>query len=365
MKKPATLLILGAVLALAACPAKDKPSEESAPAAAEQPEAKPTVGVVVPDGTKKMFAALPAEYASPDNPLTDEKIALGRMLYFDARLSKNQDVSCNSCHALDSYGVDGQPTSPGHKGQLGGRNSPTVYNAGAHVAQFWDGRAADLEEQAGGPVLNPVEMAMPDEASVLKVLNSVPGYVEAFKKAFPADKAPVTYANMTQAIGAFERKLVTPAPFDKYIQGDEGALTDAQKKGLNTFVESGCTACHNGPELGGKAYFKLGMVKPWPSESDLGRFDVTKNEADKMVFRVPTLRNVAKTGPYFHDGSVKDLDDAVQKMAVHQLGRELTSQQVAEIVSFLDSLTGELPLEYIKAPQLPPSTAKTPNPDPS
>jgi cytochrome c peroxidase len=257
------------------------------------------------------------------------------------------------------------PTSPGHKKQLGGRNSPTVYNAGGHIAQFWDGRAADLETQAKGPVLNPGEMAMPEAPAVEKVLESMPEYVAMFKKAFPNEAKPVTFNNMALAIGAFERGLVTPGRFDAFLKGDASALTEPEKQGLKTFVESGCTACHAGAGVGGHLYQKLGLVVPWPNQKDLGRFEVTKNEADKMFFRVPSLRNVAKTGPYFHDGKVATLEEAVSLMGKHQLGKTLEAGQVKQIVTFLNALTGELPTAYIKEPKLPKSSPSTPKPNPS
>ncbi len=290
---------------------------------------------------------------------------LGRKLYFDTRLSKNHDVACNSCHLLDKFGVDSKPVSPGHKKQTGDRNSPTVYNAAGHIAQFWDGRAKDVEEQAKGPVLNPVEMAMPNEAAVVNVLKSIPGYAADFKAAFPKATDPITYDNMAAAIGAFERKLVTPGRWDKFLGGDTSALTDDEKKGFMAFSAAGCVTCHSGPLVGGTMYQKLGVVSAWPSTKDQGRFKVTKNDADKMMFKVPSLRNVAKTGPYFHDGSVAKLDEAVRMMAQHQLGKTLSTSDVASIVQFLNALTGELPTAYIAKPELPPSGPKTPKPNPN
>lgn len=365
MKKGFGFSLLILALGLSSACQKSKPEKKEEAAAAQPKADAPATAVSVSDATKKMFASLPSEYPNPENALSEEKISLGRMLYYETRLSKNHDISCNSCHDLANYGVDGKPVSPGHKGQLGGRNSPTVYNAGNHIAQFWDGRAKDLEAQAKGPVTNPIEMAMPSEAQVVKTLASMPGYVEAFKKAFPKEASPITFDNMARAIGAFERKLVTPSRFDKFLGGDESALTSQEKEGLNTFVQSGCIACHMGQGVGGQGYFKLGQVKAWPDQKDLGRFEVTKNEADKMVFRAPSLRNVEKTGPYFHDGSIATLDEAIQKMGEHQLGKTLTSAEVASIASFLKSLTGELPSAYIAKPELPASTDKTPAPDPS
>ncbi|MBP6836909.1 MAG: c-type cytochrome [Kofleriaceae bacterium] len=311
------------------------------------------------------FAPLPAVMAADPAQLTDAKVDLGRMLYFETRLSRNHDLSCNSCHDLARFGVDGQPTSPGHKGQRGGRNSPTSYNAAGHLAQFWDGRAADVEAQALGPILNPIEMAAPSEAHVVAVLASIPEYVTRFTAAWPDDKAALSYQHVGDAIGAFERKLVTPGRWDRFLAGDRAALTAAEQDGLRVFVSSGCGACHGGAYVGGAMYQKVGAVKPWPSSKDLGRFEVSKNEADKYFFKVPSLRNIAETAPYFHDGSVADLPTAVRMMAEHQLGKMLTDGEVAAVVAFLRALTGDVPTAYVTAPTLPPSGKKTPKPDPS
>ncbi len=301
----------------------------------------------------KMFQPIPAVMASEKNPLTEEKIRLGRMLFYDARLSRDGKISCNDCHDLAQYGVDGKPFSDGFKGQLGSRNAPTVYNAAGHIAQFWDGRAQDVEEQAKGPVLNPVEMAMPNSESVVKVLKSIPGYVEAFKRAFPNEKDPVTYDNFGLAVGAFERKLVTESRWDKYLEGDASALTNVEKIGFNRFLQNNCQMCHSGAYVGGAMFMKLGLVKQWQDSSDLGRYQITKKEADKMVFKVPSLRNVAMTGPYFHKGSAKTLDEAVRDMAEFQVGRTLTNDDVRFIVAWLKTLTGVIPSDYIKPPALP------------
>jgi cytochrome c peroxidase len=310
-----------------------------------------------------IFKALPPVMDSAANPISDAKVALGRMLYFDARLSRGQDVSCNSCHVLSHYGVDNQPVSDGYKGQKGTRNSPTVYNAAGHFVQFWDGRATNVEEQAKGPILNPVEMAMPDEKRVRAVIDSMPEYVEAFQKAFPGEKHPVTFDNLAKAIGAFERNLVTVSRWDKFLGGDQAALSDAEKAGLNKFLDVGCQTCHNGVYVGGSMFQKLGLAKPWDNVKDPGRFSVTKQETDRMVFKVPTLRNIEKTAPYYHDGSISTLDEAVRQMADHQLARTLSKEETDSIVAFLKALTGELPAEYIKEPALPKSTDKTPQPD--
>jgi len=312
----------------------------------------------------KAFAPLPE--AMPGNePITEEKVSLGRMLYYDTRLSKSHKISCNSCHLLAEYGVDHEPTSDGHKGQKGDRNAPTVYNAAIHFAQFWDGRAPDVEEQAKGPVLNPVEMAMTSGKEVIAVLKSMPEYVDAFQKAFPNDKDPVTYDNMGKAIGAFERKLVTPARWDKFLKGDQAALTPEEKAGFNTFEASGCQTCHAGPVLGGKMFQKIGAVKPWPDTTDPGRFKVTKSEADKFMFKVPSLRNIEKTGPYFHNGKIATLKEAIAKMADYQVGKTLNDADIQSIETWMKSLTGEIPADYIKPPELPKSTSRTPKPSES
>ena len=343
------------MVVLAACSGGEAPPPPPPePVAAPAPPAEPKY--------VQMFGALPA-VPPPADEAAKAKITLGQALYYDARLSKNQDISCNSCHQLDHYGVDGQPTSPGHKGQRGGRNSPTTLNASLHLAQFWDGRAPDVEAQAKGPVTNPIEMAMKDDAAVDAMLRSIPGYEAMFQAAFPGDAAPVSFANAALAIGAFERTLVTPGPFDAYMAGDVAALTEAQQKGLDTFVASGCSTCHTGPTVGGTMYQKLGLVVPYET-ADEGRMAVTKNEADKGFFKVPSLRNVAKTGPYFHDGSVPTLAEAITKMGKHQLGKDLTPDEVASIATFLEALTGEVPASAAK-PELPPSGPKTPKPDPS
>ena len=310
----------------------------------------------------KMFAPLPAAMTSPDNPVTDAKVKLGRILYYEPRLSANQKISCNTCHPLDAYGAEASPVSTGHKSQKGNRNAPTVYNAAGHFVQFWDGRVPTIEEQAKGPITNPVEMAMPSNAAAVQVLKSMPEYGLLFQEAFPKDKDPITYNNMALAIGAFERGLVTPSRWDAFLGGDESALTDAEKSGFNTFAATGCQWCHYGPYVGGSAYQKLGVMKPWPNQRDQGRYQVTKEETDKMVFKVPSLRNIHKTGPYFHDGSVATLDQAIRDMGVHQRGTTLTDAQVKSIEAWMNSLTGQIPTNYIKPPELPKSTSQTPQP---
>jgi cytochrome c peroxidase len=336
---------------------------EEIPVSAPEPVAEPTPAEPAAPRHAALFAPLPPSMDA-GTPASPQLVDLGRMLYYETRMSKSQELSCNSCHLLDKYGVDNEPTSPGHKGQRGNRNSPTTYNAALQFVQFWDGRAPSVEEQAKGPVLNAVEMAMPDEAHVLRVLQSIPGYMDRFKAAFPGEPEPITYDHMAQAIGAFERGLVTPSRFDRYLAGDAAALSPEEQAGLDLFVSTGCVSCHSGALLGGAMYQKLGLLHPYET-ADVGRMEVTRAEADKHMFKVPQLRNIAKTGPYLHDGSVPTLEEAVRKMAHHQLGKELTDEEVHQIVLFLESLTGELPAEYIALPELPPSGPETPKADPS
>ena len=313
---------------------------------------------------KPMDGRRSLEAAAEGRTLTPERIELGRALYYDPRLSKNQDISCNSCHMLSRYGADGEPTSPGHKGQRGARNSPTSYNAAFHVAQFWDGREPDVEAQAKGPVLNPIEMAMPSPEHVVELLESIPGYAPMFRSAFPGEEDPITYDNMATAIGAFERRLVTPGRFDRFMQGEIDVLSANEADGLRLFITTGCITCHNGPAVGGAMYQKLGLVETYETK-DLGRFELTGQEADRYMFKVPSLRNTAETGPWFHDGSIRSLEEAVQIMARHQLGRVLDDAEVVKISAFLRSLTGEIDTAYIARPELPESGADTPAPDPN
>ncbi|MEO8064074.1 MAG: cytochrome-c peroxidase [Pseudomonadota bacterium] len=302
----------------------------------------------------------------PGNPATPGKVELGKMLYFDPRLSASHAISCNSCHNVGLGGVDAEETSIGHHWQRGGRNAPTVFNAVFNTAQFWDGRAKDLEAQAGGPMLNPIEMASPKE-HVSEQLAAIPGYVGAFKAAFPGEAKAVTLVNEQKAIALFEATLITPnAPFDRYLKGDATALTAQQKDGLRVFMDKGCAACHSGINVGGGMYAPFGAVENPGAEllpvNDKGRFTVTKTATDEYVFKVPTLRNIALTAPYFHTGRSWDLRQAVAVMGTSQLGAKLTSQEIDGIVTFLGSLTGEQP--KISYPILPPSVAATPRPQP-
>ncbi len=310
---------------------------------------------------KNYFKPLPKEIPAPkDNPTTPEKVELGKKLYYDPRLSLSGVISCNTCHNLATFGVDGVPTALGHKFKTGGRNSPTVLNAGFHIAQFWDGRAKTLEDQAKGPVLAHVEMAMPNPEFVVLKLKTIPGYVEEFKKVF-GGKDPLTYDNIAKAIAAFERTLVTPSRFDRFLNGDTKALTKKEKEGLKLFIDKGCASCHNGVAVGGQMFAKFGIVKPYPTP-DFGKYKVTKKEEDRYVFKVPSLRNIEMTYPYFHDGSVWDLKEAVRIMGETQLGIKLTHDEIDKIVAFLKSLTGEIPESARTMPVLPASSKDTPKP---
>ncbi len=290
-----------------------------------------------------------------------DKVELGKMLFFDPRLSQSGFISCNSCHNLSMGGSDNLPTSIGHDWQLGPINSPTVLNSKFNIAQFWDGRAATLQEQAGGPIANPGEMAFTHQLA-LSTLETIPGYVKMFEKVY-GDEV-ITIDEVTDAIAVFEETLVTPgAPFDRYLMGDENAISMQAKAGYELFKTVGCTACHNGQALGGSSFQKMGLVKPYETDSEVaGRSAVTGNEIDRFSFKVPTLRNIELTYPYFHDGAVWDLGEAVNIMGEIQLGRDFKPEETDQIVAFLKTLTGQQPT--FDLPILPPSSAKTPKPQP-
>ena len=306
-----------------------------------------------------IFKPLPsAEEMQKLRPFTEEQVKLGHQLWYEPRLSKGNTVSCNSCHNLASAGVDNMPTSQGHKGQFGGRNSPTALNAALLGMQFWDGRAADVEEQAGGPLVNPVEMANDSQEAAAAKIAKIPEYQELFKTAFPEDGA-VSFKNITTALGAFERTLLTPTRWDEYLKGNVSALSEQERKGVRAFMDNGCIACHSGVNLGGNSFQKFGLVKGpyWKfiedPKRDKGRADVTKKTEDEFFFRVPGLRNVAKTYPYFHNGSVWELDKAVNIMGMAQLGKELSKEDTDNIVAFLNTLSGSVSESARTMPELP------------
>jgi cytochrome c peroxidase len=297
------------------------------------------------------------------NPVTPEKVELGRMLYFEPRLSRSGLISCNTCHNLGLGGADFQETSLGHKWQKGGRNSPTVLNSVFNIAQFWDGRATDLAQQAKGPVQASVEMSNTPE-EVVKTLKSMPEYVERFRKAFSADKDPVTFDAMAKAIEAFEATLLTPdSRFDKFLKGDEKALAAREKEGLQLFMNKGCAACHGGINMGGTGYFPFGVMEKPKTEitaGDTGRFKLTGSESDQYVFKSPSLRNIELTTPYFHSGKVWCLKEATGIMSAAQLGIKLSKEEIEKIADFLKTTTGVQPkVEY---PILPVPTKDTPLP---
>lgn len=314
-----------------------------------------------------LFEPIPAQAPAVEGiESSPARLDLGKMLYFDPRLSESHAISCNSCHIVGLGGVDLQQTSIGHHWQRGGRNAPTVLNAVFNTAQFWDGRARDLQEQAGGPLVNPIEMGT-TEQHVVEQLEGIPGYVDAFKRAFPGVAEPITFENVRDTIALFEATLLTPnAPFDRYLKGDPNALTAQQREGLQLFIDKGCAGCHRGINVGGGMYAPFGVVEQPGAEflppTDKGRFQVTKTVSDEYVFKVPTLRNIDLTPPYFHTGTAWDLRQAVAVMGSSQLGTELTDSEIDRITDFLHALTGEQP--DVVYPHLPPSVAQTPRPEP-
>ena len=295
-------------------------------------------------------------------PVKDEvqkaKISLGKALYFDNRLSKDNKQSCNTCHNLSTFGVDNLATSPGNDGKFGNRNSPSVLYASLHRMQFWDGRAADVEQQAGMPITNPVEMAIPDEKFLIDRLSKIEGYKTMFKAAFPESQEPITYENLRIAIAAFERTLNPVSKFDKYLAGDVAQLNEQEASGLQLFFDKGCVACHSGQPIGGELMMRFGLHKDYPELTgskvvDFGKFEITKNQNDYFVFKVPSLRNIEKTGPYFHDGSVKELEKAVEIMLVSMLIKEPVAKEISDITAFLKTLTADLDQETKKSPEMP------------
>ncbi len=307
------------------------------------------------------LAKEPVEPIRPVQEVNLAKVELGKKLYFDPRLSRSGFISCNSCHNLSMGGADNLPTSIGHNWQQGPINAPTVLNSSMNVAQFWDGRAADLKEQAGGPIANPKEMALTHIVAV-HVLQSIPGYAIEFELVYGQDDFSID--EVTDAIAEFEKTLVTPySHFDQWLLGDEAAMTPTQLRGYELFKVSGCLACHNGPALGGTSFQKMGVVEPYRTDNPAeGRSAVTGNEVDRFKFKVPTLRNVELTYPYFHDGAAATLTEAVDIMGRLQLGKAFTPEENASIVAFLDTLTGEQP--SFALPILPPSVDGTPKPQP-
>jgi cytochrome c peroxidase len=306
----------------------------------------------------QILGPLPASMPSAENPITPEKVTLGRILFYEPRISVDGTVSCSKCHPIALYAADGLRKSMGHNCTENPRNDPTVFNAASQISEHWIGNRTSVEDQAKQAVTGPPAFGMPSYESVEKVLRSYTQYQALFKAAFPSDKEPVTVDNFAKAVGAFERTLVTPAPLDAFLKGKKDAMTDQQKRGLGAFMDQGCTGCHFSPFVGGQMYQKFGLFEPYwkytkSEKIDEGRYVVTKKESDKYVFKVPVLRNVAMTRPYFHDGSVGGLEEAVRIMGKIQLGKDLPEEQIQDIVAFLHSLTGKIPDNVMTVPLLP------------
>ena len=345
----ARLCFLVAICTLS-CLREDDPAVVRDMLAAEAsiaPVGKPPLAAINPRLLRR-FQPVTGPFESPTNERTEAKVELGRMLFHDPRLSRDKQLACSTCHPLEHYGSDGRR-------RRGERDVPTVYNAAGALFLGWDGASRSVEEQALLPMTSEIEMAM-NEAHTVQRLSAIGGYVSAFAKAFPDEPDPINHRNLGRAIGAFERGLITQGRWDDFLSGASDALTATEKRGLRSFINIGCMTCHTGVLLGGSMITTLGQVEPWPNTADGGRYEVTAQESDRMRFRVPTLRNVAQTAPYFHDGSSDGLDDAVRRMARHQLGLRPDDNEVKAIVAWLRSLTGEVPVGYIQRPTLPPDT---------
>ena len=315
---------------------------------------------------RTLFKKLPADFADAQHPITPERVKLGKALFFDPRWSIDRNISCATCHNPALYFADGLSKSIGVKSKQHPRNAPTVLNMAGHISAHWRGDRKDVEDQAIGAAVGAFSTGHTDHAAWIAQIAAIDGYTAMFQRAFPNEAKPITPANLGLAIGAYERTLVTPAPFDDYLDGDISALTPHAHAGLRAFINVGCVACHDGAGIGGGTYRKFGLHEDyWKAtgsrEIDKGRFDVTKSEADLYVFKVPSLRNVAVTAPYFHDGSVATLADAVRIMARLQLAAALGDAETSDIVAFLESLTGKLPDGFATVPVLPPAALAAPH----
>lgn len=344
MKKIIVSVVISFFVIITACVQNEQPSEKQ--------EATKDPDTELLKSAQTLFQPISSvEFEEPDPAM----VKLGKYLFFDKRLSGENNISCNSCHNLNTFGVDNEQFSLGDDGSMGGRNSPTVFHAALHKMQFWDGRAKDVEEQAAGPILNPIEHNIKDKQELVDRLKGVEMYQDMFAEAFHQDQNPITFDNTTRAIGAFERTLMPESRFDKYLEGDVNALSAEEKKGLEVFINTGCITCHSGVALGGQLLQKFGLFEDYWKQTDsekidYGLFDVTQNEMDKFFFKVPGLRNITHTWPYFHDGSVKDLNKAVKIMGKLQRNIDMTDEQVNDIVVFLNSLTADIPEEVKKNP---------------
>ena len=318
---------------------------------------------VLLERAQQIFKALPANAATAEYPVTPERVALGKILFFETRASTDGTVSCAKCHLPSLHGAEGLPTSFGNMGKPLPRNTPTVFNTALQFAQHYGGNRQTVEEQAEKALISPLAYGNADYAAAEAKLRAIPGYRALFEKTFPGEAQPITAKNWAKAIGAYERTLLTPAAFDHYLNGDQQALSAQAKAGLDKFINTGCAGCHSGVVVGGTMYQKFGLTQDyWTATGsksiDKGRFNDTKNEADTYMFKVQQLRNVAVTAPYFHDGSVNDLADAIRIMGKVQLGRDLSADDIADIKAFLESLTGEVPQQFASVPSLPPAPFK-------
>jgi len=315
-------------------------------------------GNVLPKEAARHFSPLPKAFETPDNPLTPAKIALGKLLFYETRISSDGTISCFKCHWTNLYFTDGLKTSIGEKCQAAPRNAPTVLNAAGEISEHWVGNRVNVEDQARLALTTAFGWASPEQAE--KAILAIPEYAELFRSAFPGESGPVTAGNFGKVVGAFERTLATPGPFDEFLKGNLEALSDAQQAGLKSFMETGCSGCHNGGPVGGQMYAKFGVTEPYweltgSKPVDEGRFAVTHDGPDMYVFKVPPLRNVRMTAPYFHDGSAARLEEAVRVMGKLQLGVTLTDAHIGRIIGFLDALTGTIPREALVVPLAPPA----------
>lgn len=349
------MLSLAAIVMTTGCSKDEKPARKRRlPTDTEsQQAARPNASVEINPRLLRRFKPARAVIESEQNPLTKPKLELGRQLFHDPRLSERNQHACNDCHQLTEYGVDGKKVPPGGK-----RNAPTVYNSAGNF-EFSDGKAKTIEEQALQALLSPLQTGAASDAAVVETINEIPEYVNAFRAAFPGDEPAVSFENVGRAIGAFERQLTTRGRWDAFLEGDPSALQSEEAEGLKLFLNLGCAVCHTGEDLGGTMYEKLGAVERWPNQQDQGRYETTKKDADRMIFKVPTLRNVVETAPYFHDGSTDDLATAVTMMAKHQIGMKLEAAEVATIVAWLKSLTGQPTSAQTATPSLPSGSART------
>lgn len=351
------MVSLAALVMTTGCTKEEAPARKrrlpTDPEAQAQQEKRPTASVEINPRLLRRFKPARAVIESEQNPLTKPKVELGRQLFHDPRLSGRNQHACNECHQLTEYGVDGKKTPPGGK-----RNAPTVYNTAGHF-EFSDGKAKTIEEQALQALLSPLQTGAASDAAVVETINEIPEYVNAFKAAFPGDEPAVSFENVGRAIGAFERQLTTRGRWDAFLEGDPSSLQAEEAEGLKLFLNLGCAVCHTGEDLGGTMYEKLGAVERWPNQQDQGRYETTKKDADRMIFKVPTLRNVVETAPYFHDGATDDLATAVTMMARHQIGMKLEGAEVSTIVAWLKSLTGQPTTAQTATPSLPASSART------